>query len=197
MNTPAPRQGVLDKQFGHPSGIIGKLVGFAMAIEHKELHRAVVERLAHTPTDRVLEIGFGPGTAVRLASALAGFVAGIEPSREMVAQAERRNRSAIRSGRVEILRASAEAIPFPGDTFSVAFEVNSFHHWADPEKGLMEVFRVLRPGGRLLMVERKGHSDLKLQLERVVKTLERAGFKQTQVEEHQLGHGGAFIRARK
>ena len=73
----------------------------------------------------------------------------------MVAQARRRNRLGIRSGRVDVRRAPAEAIPFPNDSFSVLFEINSFDHWADQQAGLMEAFRVFKPGGRLLMVLRR------------------------------------------
>ena len=197
MKSTTPKQGVLERQFGQPSGILGSLIGMAMAVEHKTLHKEVVERLALMPADKVLEIGFGPGTALRLAAVRAGFVAGIEPSREMVAQATRRNRSAIRSGRVEILRASAEAIPFGDDSFTVVFEVNSLHHWADPEVGLREVFRVLEVGGRFMSVLRHGHGELKTEVARVVSMLEKVGFKQMWLEEHQLGHGGAFVMAQK
>jgi SAM-dependent methyltransferase len=191
-------QGLLDRQFGHPSGVLGTLVGAAMAIEHRALHKAVVARLSLNQNDRVLEIGFGPGTAIAWASGQAGFVAGIDPSREMVALARGRNRSAIRSGRVEVLRASAAAIPFSSDSFTVAFEVNSFHHWDSPEVGLREVFRVLRSGGRLLMTLRQGHgASLEARAESLVKMLKHTGFKQIRLDEHQFGHGGTFVTARR
>lgn len=197
MNSQKPVYSVLERQFGHPSGPLGTLIGVAMAIEHSVLHRTVVNRLSLSTSDRVLEVGFGPGTAIKLASMQAGFVAGIEPSREMVAQAMFRNKSAIRAGRVEILRASAEAIPFPNDSFSVVYEVNSFSHWESPERGLAEIFRVLRFGGRLMMVLRKGHGELESEIVRVVRDLSHLGFKQIGFEEHSFGRRGVFITARK
>jgi SAM-dependent methyltransferase len=197
MSSVMMKKAFLDGQFSRPSGVLGSLVGVAMAIEHKALHRSVVDRLSLGPTDRVLEVGFGPGTALKSVSAWAGFAAGIEPSREMVAQARWRNRSAIRSGRVEILRASVEAIPFPNDSFSVAFEVNTFAHWSDPERGIGELFRVLRTNGRLLMVLRRGHSELEQEIGTLIGSLSGVGFKQIRFEEHTLGHGGAFVFARK
>jgi SAM-dependent methyltransferase len=198
-NAPAaPPGGFLHRQFTHPSGVLGALIGVAMAIEHRELHRAVVERLNLDSADRALETGFGPGTAIRLAAPLASFVAGIEPSREMVRQAARRNRAAIRSGRVELLRASVSAIPYPNGSFSVVFEVNSYHHWDQREAGLLEVFRVLRPGGRLLMSLSEGHGEpLPPQVSQVTRALADIGFSQVSVEEHRFGHGGAFLAARR
>src|SRR5688572_21018963 len=69
----------LRAQFGRPSGFIGSIVGKIMArtaSNHERMHwtLSLVEIL---PTDRVLEIGFGPGFAIQRSSALAsrGFVA--------------------------------------------------------------------------------------------------------------------------
>ncbi|HTO22004.1 MAG TPA: class I SAM-dependent methyltransferase [Spirochaetia bacterium] len=192
------REGPMDRQFANPSGPLGFLVGAAMAIEHRALHKAVVERLSLDATDRVLEIGFGSGNAIKLASGHASFVAGIETSREMVAQATRRNRPAIRARKVEILRASAQAIPFPNDCFSVVFEVNSFHHWQNPGAGLAEISRVLRRGGLLLMVLRQGHSgSVMLEAQAASEILERVGFSEIRIERHSYGHGGAFLSARR
>jgi ubiquinone/menaquinone biosynthesis C-methylase UbiE len=55
----------------------------------------------------------------------------------------------------EVKLGSAETIPFEDDRFTAALSVSTFHHWADHEAGLAEVRRVLAPGGRLLIVERK------------------------------------------
>jgi len=188
--------GVLDRQFGHPAGALGALVGAAMALEHRQLHRAVVDRLGLGAADRVLEVGFGPGTALRLAATRAAFVAGIDPSREMVRQATRRNRAAIRRGRVEVLRARACAIPYPNDSFTVVFEVNSFHHWESPETGLREIRRVLKPGGRLLMSLYAHHGDtLPQQIRRLTDMLQTAGFRDIASEEGAAGPGGAFVTA--
>jgi len=177
---------------------MGSVVGYAMAIEHKKLHQAVVDRLVLSQEDKVLEIGFGPGTAVKLAARHAAFVAGVDPSMEMVLQAKRRNGPAIRSGRVQLQRASASALPFANETFDIVFEVNSFNHWDSKESGLTDVLRVLRAGGRFLMALRQGHGpSLESDLEMLAELLARTGFSQIECERHQLGHGGAFVTAHK
>jgi ubiquinone/menaquinone biosynthesis C-methylase UbiE len=188
----------LARQFGHPTGTVGWLVGHAMALEHRALHRAVVDRLDLKPDDAALEIGFGPGTALRLAASRAAFVAGVEVSEVMRRQAERRNRAAIRSGRIELRMASATALPFPDSRFTVVFEVNSLHHWGDPERGLGEARRVLRDGGRILLALRdSGPGNLDGEIERVKTLITRAGFSAVAVERHRIGHGGAFVLARR
>jgi ubiquinone/menaquinone biosynthesis C-methylase UbiE len=66
-----------------------------------------------TPDDAVLEIGFGPGVIVQCLSKLAsaGHVAGIDPSLGMVEQARAWNAIAIKDGRVDLRRGSAESLP--------------------------------------------------------------------------------------
>jgi ubiquinone/menaquinone biosynthesis C-methylase UbiE len=188
----------LDRQFGHPTGALGRLVGYAMALEHRALHRAAVDRLELRPADEVLEIGFGPGTAIRLAAARAAFVAGVEVSEVMKRQAERRNRVALREGRIELRLASATALPYPDARFSVVFEVNSLHHWEDRRRGLAEAHRVLRAQGRLLVTVRQTRRDTTDdEVAQVTGLLTGVGFEGVVVERHRIGHGGAFVMARR
>jgi SAM-dependent methyltransferase len=104
-------------------------------------------------TDRFLDIGCGPGAALEHAHATGASVAGVDPSSSMVARAKKR----VPGAEVEV--GSAEDIPFPDDTFTVAVNVSSFHHWADRDAGLREIRRVLVPGGRLHIVEGKLDDD--------------------------------------
>jgi len=91
----------------------------------------VVELLNVASNESVLEVGFGPGTAVRRLSALAAHVAGVDPSPEMVAQARARNAVAIENGRVELRHGSVDDLPFAGDTFHKAMAINSMQIWPD------------------------------------------------------------------
>ena len=132
---------------------MGKLGGTIMARMNSACGAWVVDLLAIKPADRVLEVGFGPGVVIqnlaRLASA--GHVAGVDPSREMVAQAQARNASAIQSGRVELRLGSAESLPFEDDSFDKALAINSMQVWPDPVAGLRELRRVLKPGGKVVL----------------------------------------------
>jgi ubiquinone/menaquinone biosynthesis C-methylase UbiE len=58
-------------------------------------------------------------------------------------------------------RAFAEALPFPDQSADIVVSSLSFHHWADQEKGLREIARVLRPGGYFCLAD---HAMLLLKL---------------------------------
>jgi ubiquinone/menaquinone biosynthesis C-methylase UbiE len=73
--------------------------------------------------------------------ASAGYVAGIDPSREMVEQARARNATTISSGRVNLQRGSVEGLPFDDDTFDKALAINSMQVWPDPAAGWRTLWR--------------------------------------------------------
>jgi ubiquinone/menaquinone biosynthesis C-methylase UbiE len=111
----------------------------------------VVSLLSVRPADRVLEIGFGPGVAIaELVRAGAGHVYGIDHSRVMVREASRRNATAIRAGRVTLVRASVDQIPPALDgPFDAIIAVNALGFWPAPAERLAELRRRLAPGGRI------------------------------------------------
>ena len=129
-------------------GMAGGAVARVMAIVNADMERDAIEALAPAAGDAVLEIGFGPGVGIEmLARQLAGGrVAGVDPSVAMRRAAERRNRAAIRDGRVELRLAPAHALPFEDASFDGAFAVNSMQLWDPLDASVAELMRVLRPG---------------------------------------------------
>ena len=116
-------------QFRHPRGVAGWLAGWAMALRSSNRQRNVwaVGLLGVEPTDRVLEIGFGPGIAIRELSrrATQGLVCGIDHSAVMVRQATRRNAEAVRAGRVVLRLGAAEYLPAFAEPFDKVLAVNN------------------------------------------------------------------------
>jgi SAM-dependent methyltransferase len=123
-----------------------------MARNNAHLNRAVVQHAATCASADVLvaaELGFGPG--VGLSVLLEAFpeaqVVG-DPSPVAVSHARRRNRSGLRSGRLELVEGDAADLRrFAPVDLVVAVHVLSF--WHDPQATMRQVKGLLRPGGRL------------------------------------------------
>ena len=142
---------ILMRMFGRPRGFPGRLGGIIMARTNEECGSWVTELLDIGPSESVLEIGFGPGVIIRRLSNLAGYVAGSDPSYEMLQQARARNAEAIGSGRVDLRRGSVETLPFDINTFDKAIAINSMQVWPDAGTGLREIWRVMKSHGRIAL----------------------------------------------
>jgi SAM-dependent methyltransferase len=140
-------------QFGRPRGLGGRVSGWVMAhrSSNRRRNRWVVSLLNVQASDRVLEIGFGPGIAVGELSRLAvrGRVLGVDHSDVMVRVASRRNAAAVRAGRVDLRLGSAGALPDLGGPVDKVMAVNSMGFWPDPVSALAELRTKLRPGGTI------------------------------------------------
>jgi ubiquinone/menaquinone biosynthesis C-methylase UbiE len=139
--------------FGRPQGVLGRLGGLIMARTNEACGAWVIELLEVGPNDTVLEIGFGPGVIIQRLAKLAsrGHVAGIDPSREMVQQARARNVTAIQNGYVDLRRGSVDSLPFDDNSFAKVLAINSMQVWPDAVAGLREIWRVMKPAGRIAL----------------------------------------------
>jgi ubiquinone/menaquinone biosynthesis C-methylase UbiE len=144
---------ILLRTFGCPQGILGRLGGIIMARSNQQCAAWVIDLLDIQPHDRVLEVGFGPGVGIQLLarSASVGYVAGVDYSEAMVAQATARNAQAIERGRVDVRHGSVERLPFADLSFDKALAINSMQVWPDAGAGLREMRRVLKPGGSIAL----------------------------------------------
>jgi ubiquinone/menaquinone biosynthesis C-methylase UbiE len=140
-------------QFGRPTGFPGRMAGWVMA--HRASNRRrnawAVSLLDVQRNDRVLEIGFGPGVAIRELARLAadGYVCGLDHSDVMLRQAARRNAEGVRRGRVELKLGRVERLPAFEAPFDKIVAVNALQFWDQPVELLRELRRVLRNGGQI------------------------------------------------
>jgi ubiquinone/menaquinone biosynthesis C-methylase UbiE len=147
------------RQFGQPSGVLGRLIARGMARSNEREARWTVELLAIQPDSRVLEIGFGPGVAIQHAAerATRGHVSGIDYSQTMVAVALKRNAAKIATGAVDLAMGDVQSLPYPDDSFDRAMAIHCIYFWRDPVACLREIRRVLRPDGVVAITIRPVH----------------------------------------
>jgi ubiquinone/menaquinone biosynthesis C-methylase UbiE len=149
-----PRGGLA--QFHRPSGAGGHVAGWIMSWRSSNVARSrwAVQLLNVQPTDRVIELGCGPGVAIAALAtrAIRGLVVGVDHSQVMVRQARRRNRAAIKAGRVRLIHAPVESLAINDGQFDAALAVNTVGMWPEPTARLRELARLLRPGGRIALV---------------------------------------------
>jgi ubiquinone/menaquinone biosynthesis C-methylase UbiE len=188
-----------------PPGPAGKSVqiitAVSMTIGRGRLARAVAGAARLGPGDRVVDIGCGPGTAVRRAARVAAAAAGVDPSPLMLRLARWISRIR-RSVNVSWLQGRAERLPLPDGEVSVAWAISSVHHWEDRAAGISEARRVLTPDGRLVVAERlarpeaRGHAAHGLtrdQADDLAGQLAAAGFLEVRVETCRAGHRNLVI----
>ncbi len=140
------------------------VTALSMTAGRGPLARAVADAAELTPADRVVDIGCGPGTAVRIAARRAATATGIDPDPAMLRLA-RWITALRRPPDVSWLEGRAEKLPLPDDQATVVWAISSAHHWEDRGAGIGEAWRVLAPDGRLVLAERltrpgaRGHAE--------------------------------------
>ncbi|MBN6037235.1 class I SAM-dependent methyltransferase [Amycolatopsis sp. 195334CR] len=173
-------------QFHRPTGPTGHLVGWIMGRRSSNVvrNRWAVRLLDIQPTEHVLELGCGPGVAVAAMAARASRVVGVDHSPVMIRQARRRNRAAVRTGRVRLITASIENLPTGDGPFDAALAVNTVGMWPDPTARLREIARLLKPGGRIALVSQPRHPGATAAeaAEELAGLLTRAGFAHLRTE---------------
>ena len=145
----------LAQQFGHPSGLLGAVVGRGMARGNAELSRWVVQQAAAHHGDvvsRVAELGPGPG--VGLQALLAQFpdaqVWGADVSSVMLSQSRKRNHSAVTAGRLTLLEGGVPALS-ASEPADIVMANHVLYFWRDPVAEMAQIRGFLRPGGLLAL----------------------------------------------
>jgi len=176
-------------QFAKPTGFFGKILAKGMARGHKEFYKNALKAINPKKDDKYLEIGFGSGIFINRYMSHVSRIAGIDYSEDMVKLASDVNRKLVESGKAEFRQGYASSLPWADNEFTVVAAIEVFFFLNETEKTLREIFRILKPGGRLIIemafnkddgVDHKRHikkMNLKLYSgEEMKKLLKKAGF---------------------
>jgi ubiquinone/menaquinone biosynthesis C-methylase UbiE len=141
-------------QCQNPTGWVGRLVLRNMNSRHSQVTDWGLSHASIGKQDVILDVGCGGGRTVSKLAAMAaqGKVCGIDHSAESVAMALRTNKQWIDMARVEVREASVSRLPFSDDAFDVITAVETHFWWPALPTDLREVLRVLKPGGRLILI---------------------------------------------
>ena len=184
----------------HPgfSGLTGALFGLVFLLVGRTNARLAVEVAEVSARDTVVDIGCGPGEAVRQAARRGATVTGVDPSSVMLRVA----RLFTRKGAAEFTQGAAERVPLPDGWATVLWSLATVHHWADVDAGLREAHRLLAPGGRLIAIERQSppgatgvasHGWTRRQADSFAAHCRSAGFRDAEVAARSVGRREVWV----
>lgn len=193
LNAPLPPNHHCD----HPgfAGLSGLMAAVTFSVGRGSDADLAVRLAAISRGDRLVDVGCGPGVAMRRAAAAgAPSVVGVDPAPVMLRVGRVRHPLASRRSGWRFLEGSAEALPLGDASATVIWSLSTVHHWRDIELGLQEARRVLAPRGRFLAIERRAksggtglssHGWTDAQADQFAAACELAGFEDVRVARHQ------------
>ena len=128
----------------------------ALHVDDRKVDEALRKLILEAPVSDLLDIGTGTGRVLELVGAQVGSAIGVDTSREMLAVA-RNNLDKAGRQNCQVRQADMYQLPFPADRFDVATLHMVLHYAENPAGVIAESARVLRPGGRLILVDFAAH----------------------------------------
>ena len=137
-----------------PAGWLGRFTLWRMNASHSKLTDWGLARISVETNHTILDVGCGGGRTVNKLAAIAteGKVYGVDYSEESVVATKRTNARWIEAGRVEIRQASVSQLPFPDNMFDLVTAVETHFWWPNLPTDMYEVFRILKPSGKLILI---------------------------------------------
>lgn len=137
-----------------PQGRAGAEMLERMSESHSPVTDWALSHLEISGNERILDIGCGGGAALKKMSSkiTTGSLTGADYSEVSVEVSSRNNIEDIESGKMKIVHASVDLLPFDDDAFDIIYTIESFYFWSNPAENLKEVRRVLAEKGVFLIV---------------------------------------------
>ncbi len=137
-----------------PQGFWGRLMIRSMNKNHSALTDWALSYLRIERNNTILDVGCGGGRTVEKLSSKVGNgkVYGIDYSELCVKKASKLNEKNILCGKAKIIRGSVSNLPFDNCIFDSVTAIETYYFWQDKLNDLKEIYRTLKPGGKLLLV---------------------------------------------
>jgi len=130
--------------------------GEEMERHHISIAEQTIRRMELKPGERVLDLGCGVGWATRIIARLvsdgpegSGQVVGLDVADEMISRARAASRD---FENILYVWGSAQKVPWQENYFDKVLSIESFYYYADQDQALNELFRVMAPNGKLLIL---------------------------------------------
>ena len=178
------------------TGVMGVVAALSMITGRDEHAQLAIRLSGLAPGDLVVDIGCGPGAAVRQAVRAGARAIGVDPAPVMLRTARLLTR-----GDASYRTGGAEQLPVDDGAAQVAWSIATVHHWRDLDAGLREVHRVLAPGGCFVAIDRRTHAEARglaahgwtdEQAARFAAQCEAQGFVDAHVERHRGARGSTL-----
>ena len=169
------------RQLRKPEGSAGLEVARRMNQANEFLYDFTLDEMLVSNHQSILEIGFGNGKFFykQFNRAEELQITGLDFSDDMIRAAQSMNQDYIEQGKLILIKGQSDKMPFPNSSFDIVFCINVAYFWDEPQDHLLEIYRVLRPGGRLYTTIRTPESLAKM-------PFSHYGFKTYTVEEWKL-----------
>lgn len=139
------------------SGLPGRYDALAAILslgQDRVWRREMIDHIVPADPDTLLDVATGPaGVALQLADRTEARIVGIDLSKDMLARGQRNVRSANRQDRIALVRGQGERLPFPDQSFDALTFTYLLRYVADPSATILELGRVVRPGGTMASLE--------------------------------------------
>lgn len=197
----------ITKKFSKPEGRFSGLFLNLMNKGHKKAEIWALSKIEIKDDMCVLDVGCGGGFNLKnIATKLKiGQVFGVDYSKDCVEYSKKFNQEAVSDGRMQILEASVENLPFENGKFDIITAFETIYFWPDLRQNLKEIYRVLKHGGSFYIFAELALDEKAKIWEKIVPNmrvcladdlfdmLKEAGFNKTQNIAHKNGRWNLYV----
>ena len=145
--------------FGHPKGLLGRLMLVSMDREHLPMAEWAFTQFEIPEKANIVDLGCGGGYNIKrmLSKCPEGKIFGFDISEESVKKAKKVNKG---EKRVRIIQGSVEKMPFKDGILDLATAFETVFFWPDPKENFKEIFRILKAGGQFVVINNYGDPNV-------------------------------------